>query len=363
MSLASPLFFIPVGERPVEIQWKVLFIWAVTFLFMVVLEALVKRTRVGMAMRACSLDQETAALMGIDVNRIIALTFAIGSAMAAAAGILFGLYRGASIGFRMGYQPGFLAFSAAVLGGIGNIRGAILGGFILGAVETMSRGLYRRLDWDQRSIRARFRLRNTDLGHPNSPHRASRLHRRGKSVIAMLTKKLLAFLGDSSRRPLRLMGLLGALTAVLAPLITMLPGQPGRNFAAIVLLCILYAIVALGLNVVTGFTGLLDIGVVVFASIGAYTACILYDRQWMQFPFSFVVVLLVGGLHAAAWGLARRGADAPALRRLLRHRHPGVCRNHAHRAAKRSVAHRRRKRVQRVSFRQPVGSQTDRRRV
>ena len=137
--LKKPAFSIPVGGKPVPVHWRILLILAVTAVFMVALEALVKRTRVGIAMRACSLDQQTAALMGIDVNRIIALTFAIGSAMAAAAGILFGLYLGSGINFRMGYQPGFLAFSAAVLGGIGNIRGAILGGFILGIVETMAR--------------------------------------------------------------------------------------------------------------------------------------------------------------------------------------------------------------------------------
>ena len=143
--LDKPAVSIPIGKDPVDIRWKILSIWAAVAVFTVALEALVKRTRVGIAMRACSLDQQTAALMGIDVNRIIALTFAIGSAMAAAAGILFGLYLGGGINFRMGYQPGFLAFSAAVLGGIGNIRGAILGGFIFGIVETMSRAYIA--DW------------------------------------------------------------------------------------------------------------------------------------------------------------------------------------------------------------------------
>ena len=149
--LHKPAVSIPIGKNPVDIPWKILLIWATTALFTVALEALVKRTRVGIAMRACSLDQETAALMGIDVNRIIALTFAIGSAMAAAAGILFGLYLGVGINFRMGYQPGFLAFSAAVLGGIGNIRGAILGGFIFGIVETISRAYIA--DWLEISSR------------------------------------------------------------------------------------------------------------------------------------------------------------------------------------------------------------------
>ena len=103
----------------------------------------------------------------------------------------------------------------------------------------------------------------------------------------------------------------GALIVALSPLITLLPNQPGRDYVNIVQLCVIYSIVALGLNVVTGLTGLLDIGIVVFASIGAYTAALLYDREWMQFPFSFAVVLAAGGLHAAIWGLIR---GAPTLR-------------------------------------------------
>ncbi|MEO2004190.1 MAG: branched-chain amino acid ABC transporter permease, partial [Candidatus Poribacteria bacterium] len=126
------------GARPVQARWKVVFIWVSTIVLMGLLEAVIKRTKVGKAMRACALDKVTAALMGIDVNRIIALTFALGSAMAAAAGILFGLYRGSGIGYRMGFQPGVFAFAAAVLGGIGNIRGAMLGGLVLGIVQVIS---------------------------------------------------------------------------------------------------------------------------------------------------------------------------------------------------------------------------------
>ncbi|GIX08147.1 MAG: hypothetical protein KatS3mg115_2550 [Candidatus Poribacteria bacterium] len=134
-----PAFVLDLGDvRPVEVRWKVPFIWATTILLMLLLETLVQRTKMGKAMRACALDKDTAALMGIDVNRIIALTFAIGSAMAAAAGIMFGLYRGSGIGYRMGFQPGVIAFAAAVLGGIGNVRGAMLGGVVLGVVQVIS---------------------------------------------------------------------------------------------------------------------------------------------------------------------------------------------------------------------------------
>ncbi|MBT3270331.1 branched-chain amino acid ABC transporter permease [Candidatus Poribacteria bacterium] len=98
--------------------------------------------------------------------------------------------------------------------------------------------------------------------------------------------------------------------SLVAPLLP-LPMQYRARISDIFLLCIVYSIVALALNIVTGYTGLLDLGVVAFASIGAYTATILYDRPWMQFPGSFIVVLIVGGLHAAVWGLIR---GAPTLR-------------------------------------------------
>jgi branched-chain amino acid transport system permease protein len=123
------------GARPLELKWKVVVIWLVTISLMLLLDAVVRRTKLGKAMRACALDKTTAALMGIDVNRIIAFTFALGSALAAAAGILFGLYRGSGIGYRMGFQAGVFAFCAAVLGGIGNVRGSMLGGVILGVVQ------------------------------------------------------------------------------------------------------------------------------------------------------------------------------------------------------------------------------------
>ena len=101
----------------------------------------VQRTRYGTAMRAVSEDQSTAILMGIDVNRTIMLTFALGAAMAGAAGVLYGLlFR--QIYFFSGFIPGIKAFTAAVLGGIGNIPGAMLGGIFLGQVESIGSVLF-----------------------------------------------------------------------------------------------------------------------------------------------------------------------------------------------------------------------------
>src|SRR5690606_5532582 len=126
------------GPR-VQIPVKVLFILGASFLLMAFLNGIVQYTRIGKAMRACAQDKTTAALMGVNVNRVIVVTFMLGSAMAAVAGILYGLYLGSGIYFRMGYFAGVLAFAAAVLGGIGNLKGAMLGGLLLGFVQGISK--------------------------------------------------------------------------------------------------------------------------------------------------------------------------------------------------------------------------------
>ncbi|HZA29919.1 MAG TPA: branched-chain amino acid ABC transporter permease, partial [Propionibacteriaceae bacterium] len=100
----------------------------------------VERTKAGRAMRAVAEDQEIARLMGINVNRTIARVFVVGGAMAGAAGLLFGLVFG-NVHFFSGFLPGIKAFTAAVLGGIGNIVGAMVGGLTLGSVESLGPSL------------------------------------------------------------------------------------------------------------------------------------------------------------------------------------------------------------------------------
>ncbi|NLB87777.1 MAG: branched-chain amino acid ABC transporter permease [Syntrophomonadaceae bacterium] len=103
-------------------------------ILMVALQVLIKKTRIGKAMRACSQDLEASYLMWVNVNRIISFTFAIGSALAAAGGVLVGIYYNA-VWPLMGTMAGLKAFAAAVLGGIGSIPGAMLGGLTLGILE------------------------------------------------------------------------------------------------------------------------------------------------------------------------------------------------------------------------------------
>ncbi|RAP77310.1 branched-chain amino acid ABC transporter permease [Paenibacillus montanisoli] len=111
-------------------------ILSISVVLMIILQIVVRRTKVGKAMRAVSHDVEAARLMGINVDRTISATFAIGSALAGAAGVIFGIYY-TKIEPLMGVIPGLKAFVAAVLGGIGIIPGAAIGGLVLGLVETL----------------------------------------------------------------------------------------------------------------------------------------------------------------------------------------------------------------------------------
>ena len=108
-------------------------------LLMLGLDQFVRRTRWGKAMRAVAQDAEAAGFMGVEVNTVITLTFLVGSVLAAGAGIMVGLYYGI-VDFFMGYVAGLKAFTAAVLGGIGNLRGAMVGGLLLGLVESFGAG-------------------------------------------------------------------------------------------------------------------------------------------------------------------------------------------------------------------------------
>jgi len=104
--------------------------------FMALLVLFVRFTTYGKAIMACALDRETARLMGINVDRMVSLTFLVGSVLSGAAGIMMAIYYNATYP-RMGFLPGLKAFSAAVLGGVGNIPGAILGGLLLGVAESL----------------------------------------------------------------------------------------------------------------------------------------------------------------------------------------------------------------------------------
>lgn len=123
----------------ISISYLQVMIVSMTIFLLITLNILVFRTKMGMAMRATAQDKTMSALVAISSNRTISLTFAIGAGLAAAAGIMVGLYYG-SVRYDMGFLPGIKAFSAAVLGGIGNITGAMIGGLIIGLVEVFGAG-------------------------------------------------------------------------------------------------------------------------------------------------------------------------------------------------------------------------------
>ena len=121
----------------VQVNFVRVLLIVVTFVLVIALDLFVRRTRFGKAMRATNNDRDGAPFMGISVTLIISVTFLIGSMLAGAAGVLVGLYY-TQIDFFMGFTAGFKAFTAAVLGGIGNLRGAMLGGIVLGVAESLA---------------------------------------------------------------------------------------------------------------------------------------------------------------------------------------------------------------------------------
>ena len=121
---------------PVTLSYKQLIIWGVTAVLLAAFWYLVSKTRLGRAQRACEQDQKMAALVGVNVDHTISMTFVIAAALAAVAGTMYLMYYGV-ITFSDGFVPGVKAFTAAVLGGIGSLPGAVVGGLIIGLVETL----------------------------------------------------------------------------------------------------------------------------------------------------------------------------------------------------------------------------------
>jgi len=129
-----PVIKWPIGGAVLELR-EVL-IWAVALVLMLGLHLFVNKTRLGKAMRATAQDAEAARMMGVDVDRVIVTAFFLGSALAGAAALIFGLYYNYT-SFIVGYTVGLRAFTAAVLGGIGSVAGAMVGGIIIGLVEAL----------------------------------------------------------------------------------------------------------------------------------------------------------------------------------------------------------------------------------
>jgi branched-chain amino acid transport system permease protein len=124
------------GNYDVTVSYKQIAIWLVTAVLLLAFWFLVSKTALGRAQRACEQDQKMAALLGVDVDRTISVTFVIAAALAAVAGTLYLMIYGV-VRFDDGFVPGVKAFTAAVLGGIGSLPGAVLGGLLIGVIETL----------------------------------------------------------------------------------------------------------------------------------------------------------------------------------------------------------------------------------
>jgi branched-chain amino acid transport system permease protein len=132
-----------VGQAEVTLKQIVLFVTGLVL--MLALNYVVKNTTLGKAMRATAQDADAARMMGVDVDRVIVLTFFLGSALAGAGSLFFGLYYGFT-GYYIGYTTGLRAFTSAVLGGIGNIPGAVLGGLLIGLIQSLG-GQFLEVKW------------------------------------------------------------------------------------------------------------------------------------------------------------------------------------------------------------------------
>ena len=248
-------------------------------------------------MRATAQDPDTAGLMGVDVNRTIALTFLIGGALAGAAGVAQILYNNATV-YTLGFRFGLNSFTAAVLGGIGNLQGAVLGALVLGQINAFSdRYLSAELD-------ERHRVRRPDrdprlqadrpprpaAGGPGMSAATGRRTRPGTASAAGSSTSAPSVCGVAGHVPAGARDAAPADDRPDGPHASLVlttrchhswPTSAGTSSRCrcpddtVVTFMMIFAIMAIGLNIVAGFAGLLDLGYVAFYAIGAYTAAFL----------------------------------------------------------------------------------------
>ena len=227
---------------------------AVTIPLVFLLTTFVTRSRLGKAMRATAQDPEAARLMGINVDTTISLTFLLGGLLAGAAGLIYALYQ-TQVWFFQGFTAGLIAFTAAVMGGIGNLRGAVLGGLIIGVIQQISDNRIGN-EWTPAVV---FALPRADHGLP-SPGPDRRADAGGRmTAIRELRKKPWA-----DWLPAVVLFVAVALFPIFRP--------PLDGLVDDMIIALAYAVMALGLNIVVGFAGLLDLGYVAFYAFGSLAA-------------------------------------------------------------------------------------------
>lgn len=270
---------------PISVTNVQLIILLVSLTLMLALQFIVKQTKMGKAMRAVSVDSDAAQLMGINVNSTISFTFALGSALAGAAGVLIGLYYN-SINPLMGMTPGLKAFVAAVLGGIGIIPGAAFGGFIIGLLETFSTaiGLSSYRDAVVYVVLIMILLvRPAGLLGKKCKGEGVGHEKEHKALLAWIFILALVYL-----------------------ILTLLIGTDilGPYYVQILMGIGIAIIMAMGTNLVLGFSGQFPLGQAGFMAVGAYATAILtkYMPTYLGFYLSMLVGVLVAGLIAVIVG-------------------------------------------------------------
>lgn len=255
--------------------------------------AVVHKTRLGTAMRATAQNREVAGLMGVNINTVISAAFLIGSALAAVAGMMVATYYGVSQ-YTMGFMLGLKAFTAAVLGGIGNLVGAMAGGLLLGIIESLGAGYIGDLTGGflgshYQDVFAFFVLVLVLIFRPSGllGERVGTAHERDHEKSGLSTRNLIGI------------ALIGIVLAVLPFVI----GMAGQSWVRILNFALLYVMLSLGLNIVVGFAGLLDLGYIAFYAVGAYAWAMLASPHfglhlpfWAILPIALAVACLFGVL-------------------------------------------------------------------
>ena len=226
--------------------------------------------------------------MGVRPDMVISATFIIGAALAAVAGVMWAANYG-TVQHSMGFLPGLKAFTAAVLGGIGNLAGAMVGGVLLGLIEALGAGYLGDLTGGvlgshYQDIFAFVVLILVLTLRPSGP--AGRTCRRPR-----LTERATMKTTRSS------LFLIAALALLVLPLFAQ---QFGNAWVRIIDLALLYVLLALGLNIVVGYAGLLDLGYVAFYAVGAYMFALLASPHLSE-TFPWIAAMFPNGLHTPLW--------------------------------------------------------------
>jgi branched-chain amino acid transport system permease protein len=290
----------------VTVSFVRLLVVGVAFGLMVGLEFFVLRTKWGKATRATAQDLEAAAFMGIDVDRVVSMVYVIGSALAGIGGVLVGLLY-TQVDFAFGFFIGIKAFTAAVIGGIGNIRGALLGGLVLGVAESVATGFlsstYRDIITFVLLVAVLLVRPAGLLGKPVRLREAvatSMPGARRSSPLGWLIDAawvpIAGVRGWGRRNPRIALGL-GLLVILTIPRLVD-SAYAIRVLAAAGLAVVLTA----SLNVVAGYAGLLSLGHIGFYAFGAYAYAFLASPQF-GLHLAFPVVLLAAGAAAGGVGL------------------------------------------------------------